>query len=85
MRICTSTPLNPCAVSGSLHAVRPGSLTGSLILSIAYGVNVESESDRFFSASEDAMGAVDIALMPGAFLVDALPIRMSSGQKFLLK
>ena len=57
------------------------SLTGSLALSVAYGVNVESESDKFYAASEDAMNAVDAALVPGAFLVDALPIRMSSSQQ----
>jgi hypothetical protein len=45
------------------------------MLSIAYGVNIESESDEFYAASEEAMHAVDAALMPGAFLVDALPIR----------
>ncbi|KAF9646526.1 cytochrome P450 [Thelephora ganbajun] len=49
-------------------------LTGSLTLSVAYGLNVESESDKFYSASEDAMSAVDIALVSGAFLVGALPI-----------
>ncbi|KAF9645500.1 cytochrome P450 [Thelephora ganbajun] len=49
-------------------------LTGSLTLSVAYGLNVESESDKFYSASEDAMNAFDIALVPGTFLVDVLPI-----------
>ncbi|KAF9645502.1 cytochrome P450 [Thelephora ganbajun] len=49
-------------------------LAGSLALSVAYGLNVESESDGFYSASEDAMNAVGIALVPGTFLVDALPI-----------
>jgi len=53
-------------------------LTGSLTLSVAYGVNIESESDKFYSASEDAMSALGTAMIPGAFLVDALPIRMSS-------
>jgi hypothetical protein len=52
-----------------------GSLNGSLALSVAYGLNVESESDKFYSASEDAMSAIDIGLAPGAFLVDVLPIR----------
>jgi len=58
-----------------------GSLTGSLSLSVAYGLNVESEDDKFYSASKDATSAVDIALVPGAFLVDFLPIRMGSSQK----
>ncbi|KAF9786299.1 cytochrome P450 [Thelephora terrestris] len=49
-------------------------LTGSLTLSIAYGVDIESESDRFYAASEEAMSAVQVALLPGSFLVDAFPI-----------
>lgn len=48
-------------------------LTGSLALSITYGVNIVSESDRFYAASEEAMHAADAALLPGAFLVDAFP------------
>jgi len=60
-----------------------GSLTGSLTLSVAYGVNIESESDELYSASEDAMIAVDAALVPGTFLVDALPIRTGFCRKGL--
>jgi len=80
MHVCTSvfTP-NPSIVSGSLYAFLLESLAGSLVLSIAYGMNVKSESDRYFLASEDAMAAIDLALLPGAFLVDVFPIRMSSG------
>jgi len=55
------------------------------MLSIAYGVNIESESDKFFSASEDAMAAVDIAMLPGAFLVDVLPIRTNSSRRAIPK
>ena len=61
----------------SLRAFRPGSLAGSLTLSVAYGLNIESESDRFYSPAEEALTGVDTAMMPGAFLVDALPFRMS--------
>ena len=46
-------------------------------LSVAYGLNVESESDKFYSVSEEATNAVDTALSPGAFLVDFFPSRMS--------
>ena len=59
----------------------PGSLAGSLALSVAYGLNVESENDRFYAASGEAMNAASMALLPGAFLVDSLPIRMSPTQK----
>ena len=50
-------------------------MTGSLNLSVAYGIDIESEDDKFYAASEEAMVAVDAALLPGAFLVDAFPIR----------
>lgn len=58
-----------------------GSLTGSLTLSIAYGVDIKSESDKFYSASEDAMIGVVRALLPGAFSVDVFPIRADSSRK----
>ena len=43
---------------------------------------MESDDDKFYVASEDAMNAIDVALVPGNFLVDALPIRTSSGLNF---
>ncbi|KAF9645498.1 CyP450 monooxygenase [Thelephora ganbajun] len=49
-------------------------LTGSLALSVAYGLNVGSESEEVYSTSEGAMNAFDIAMVPGTFLVDTLPI-----------
>ena len=55
-----------------------GSLTGSLALSVAYGLNVESEDDEFYAASVDAMSSFGVALVPGNFLVDSFPIRTSS-------
>jgi hypothetical protein len=57
------------------------SLAGSLALSVAYGLNIESENDKLYSLSEDAMNAVDIAMVPGRFLVDFFPIRMGSCQQ----
>jgi len=62
------------------RAHHTGSLTGSLTLSVAYGLNVKSESDKFYAASKDAMDAVNVAVVPGNFLVDVLPIRMNFGQ-----
>ena len=47
---------------------------------MAYGLDVESESDKFYAASEDAMDPVNVAMVPGNFLVDVLPIRMSFDQ-----
>ncbi|KAF9786329.1 cytochrome P450 [Thelephora terrestris] len=49
-------------------------LAGSLNLSVAYGLDVESESDKFYSASNGAINDLSAALIPGAFLVDVLPI-----------
>lgn len=56
------------------------SLTGSLTLSMAYGLNIESESDEFYATSEEAMHAVDLALLPGSFLVDTFPLRECPSQ-----
>lgn len=47
--------------------------TGSLMLSVAYGLNVESEEDEYYSASEEATSAVSVAFASG-FLVDTFPI-----------
>ena len=44
-------------------------------------MDIKSENDKFFSASEVAMAAVGLALLPGAFLVDLFPMRTSSSQK----
>ena len=42
---------------------------------------MESENDKFYAASEEAMNAVAMALVPGVFLVDAIPIRMILNRK----
>lgn len=46
-------------------------------MSVAYGLDVESESDKFYSVTEEAISALDLAL-PGTFLVDTFPIRTCS-------
>lgn len=71
---------NTYVVSGSPHVCLLASLAGSLTLSIAYGVNVESEDDVFFSAADEAMSIADRAMMPGGFLVDAFPVRTCSSR-----
>ena len=58
-----------------------GSLAGYLSLSIAYGVNIKSENDEFYSSSNRTMHNFGQALTPGAFLVDTFPIRMNSNRK----
>ena len=58
------------------------SLTGSLMLSVAYGLNVESEEDEYYSASVEAMDAVRVAIASN-FLVDVFPIRAFFWPRFL--
>ena len=51
-------------------------LGGSLILSIAYGIEVNSQENRFFANAQQATHSLGSALLPGAFLVDWIPSRM---------
>ena len=52
-------------------------LTGSLALSIAYGIQVDTPDNEFFHLFEEAVEAANEALVPGAFLVDIIPPRES--------
>ena len=45
------------------------------MLSVTYGLDIKSAEDPFLSATRDASHALGIALEPGKFLVDAIPIR----------
>ncbi|KAF9645995.1 cytochrome P450 [Thelephora ganbajun] len=49
-------------------------LSGSLIMSIAYGLDVRSVDDPYLKATTEAMEGVKLAVVPGAFLVDIFPI-----------
>ena len=53
-------------------------LTGSLALSIAYGIEAENPDNEFFRMYHDVLGAISEALVPGTFLVDVFPLRGSS-------
>jgi hypothetical protein len=44
-------------------------------MSITYGIDSNSTDDRFLNASVEAAHAVSIALVPGKFLVDIIPMR----------
>jgi len=46
------------------------------MLSVTYGLDLKSAEDPFLSATRDASHALGIALEPGKFLVDAIPIRV---------
>lgn len=49
--------------------------TGSLALSVAYGIEVDSVENPYFHAAEEATESIAEAMVPGAFLVELLPIR----------
>jgi hypothetical protein len=49
------------------------SYSGSIILSIAYGIEVESENDPYVALVEQAMDALNDAARSGVYLVDSLP------------
>lgn len=51
--------------------------TGSLALSITYGIRVDSAENPYFHAAEEAIEAIQAALIPGAFPVEFLPFRKS--------
>lgn len=50
-------------------------MAGQIILGITYDIIPESDKDKYFSASEKALAGLNIAAVPGVFLVDALPFR----------
>ena len=67
-------------VGGSLscHGAEPSDLlrlTGSLALSIAYGIWADTPDNEFIRMYEEMMGTAHKALVPGSFLVDFLPLR----------
>ena len=56
-----------------LHFLRT-SLVGSSILSMTYSINVRPYNDPYIKIVEEAMAAISEVLIPGAFLVDIIPI-----------
>lgn len=50
-------------------------LTGSLALSIAYGIRADTLDNEFLRMYEEMLGAAREALVPGTFIVDVLPLR----------
>ena len=54
------------------------SVIGAIIMEITYGLDITSHEDKFLRAAERAMERVERVLVPGAFLVDTLPIRSLS-------
>lgn len=50
-------------------------LTGSLALSIAYGIQVENKDNEFFRMYKELSADAGQAMVLGAFLVDIIPPR----------
>ena len=53
-------------------------LTGSLALSLAYGIQTDDPDNKFFRLYREMLDDLDVASVPGTFLVDVLPFRGSS-------
>ncbi|KAF9457684.1 cytochrome P450 [Collybia nuda] len=49
-------------------------LMGETIMSIAYGINILPKDDPYVSIAETVVGSLAQAAVPGAFLVDAIPV-----------
>ena len=60
-------------VSGKHPRIRI-SLVGSTILSMTYSIDVQPNNDPYIKIAEEALAATSEILIPGAFLVDIIPI-----------
>jgi hypothetical protein len=49
-------------------------MAGETIISVAYGLAVQPKDDPYIETSVKAVRPLHIAVVPGAFLVDAIPI-----------
>ncbi|KZP10035.1 cytochrome P450 [Athelia psychrophila] len=47
---------------------------GAMIIEVTYGLNVLPKNDPFIDSAEKALAAIAISSMPGAFLVNTMPI-----------
>jgi len=59
------------------HSLSIPSVTGSLIMEMTYGIEIESHEDKFLQAAERGMEHLGDAVIPGAFLVDTFPVCLS--------
>ena len=55
------------------HTLR-ASLVGSTTLSMTYSIKVQPYNDPYIKIAEEGVGAAGELLIPGAFLVDIIPI-----------
>ena len=57
-------------------------MAGSLILGVAYGIDVQPKDDPYIATAETALHAMSMAGNAGAYLVDSIPIREFCFSKF---
>ncbi|KAJ4490644.1 cytochrome P450 [Lentinula aciculospora] len=55
-----------------VHHVRH--LAASIILGIAYGIDVQEDNDPYIDAAENALESLGLGIAPGVFLVESIPI-----------
>lgn len=55
----------------------PFRMTASMMLNVAYGMDVQSADEPIVRMVEKAMATISQAGSPGSFVVDSLPIRES--------
>ncbi|KAK6977688.1 cytochrome P450 [Favolaschia claudopus] len=49
-------------------------MAGALVMDITYGIDVREDEDPYIRVAEEAMYGMSVASIPGAFLVDSVPI-----------
>jgi len=49
-------------------------MAGETIMSVAYGLEVQPNDDPYIKTAEQGVRPLMVAAVPGAFLVDALPL-----------
>ena len=60
------------------HFLRlPTSSLASLVMEMTYGMEITSKDDRILRAAVEALDLTNRVMVPGAFLVDTVPIRAS--------
>lgn len=50
-------------------------MTGAVVMSLTYGLEITSHDDPFLSSAERALAIMEEVAVPGAFLVDTFPSR----------
>lgn len=62
----------------------PYSMAGMIILSTAYGIDVQPENDPYVAISEKSLHAMACAGNFGAYLVDSLPLQVFASSLFCI-